>query len=393
MEKSMGATNAKVINHIPEDLAFSILSKLPLKSLKRFGCVRRSWALLFENLHFLNMYRNYFISNNHSYYDGTSILLNQTNNPLSGEAFHSTLYLLSGERFENMVKLDWPPPFHEDDSFIEILSKTSVNGTLCLAQKNGMDLKCLFWNPTTDEFKIIPSSPFLYQSPYMEPTVDFNGFGYDHVRDDYKVLRWLCFFNITGVEVPWEDYLYVDPMWEIYSLRSNSWTKLDIEMPASASNEKLHVDGVCHWWSIHDDINCYDSPPRLVSFDLCNEVFLTTHLSSDMIDPLNILHLTLLNGFIAFIIYDQTTTFHIRILGELGVKESWTKVFILEPLPSIEHPIGAGRKGEIFFRKDDDELVWFDLSTQMIEELGVKGREHCCHIVIYKDSLLPIGGF
>jgi molecular chaperone HtpG len=48
MEKSMGATNAKVSNHIPEDLAFSILSKLPLKSLKRFGCVRKSWTLLFS---------------------------------------------------------------------------------------------------------------------------------------------------------------------------------------------------------------------------------------------------------------------------------------------------------------------------------------------------------
>ncbi|GAU25649.1 hypothetical protein TSUD_265750 [Trifolium subterraneum] len=200
MEKSMGATNAKVSNYIPEDLAFSILSKLPLKSLKRFGCVHKSWALLFENLHFLNMYRNYFISNNHSYYDGTSILLNGTKNPLLGEGFHPTLYLLSGERFENMVKLDWPPPFLADDSYIDILSQTCVNGTLCLAQEHGLGPKCLFWNPTTDEFKIIPSSPFLYQSRYMEPLVTFHGFGYDHVRDDYKVVRQLVFFDITDVE-------------------------------------------------------------------------------------------------------------------------------------------------------------------------------------------------
>jgi molecular chaperone HtpG len=136
---------------------------------------------LFENLDFLNLYRNYFISNNHSYYNGTSILLNLENNPLADKAFCSTLYLLSGERFENMVKLDWPPPFHEEeDMFINILCNTSVNGTLFLAQMCGLDPKCVFWNRTIDEFKIISSSPFLYQSRYLEPMVYFHGFGYDH---------------------------------------------------------------------------------------------------------------------------------------------------------------------------------------------------------------------
>jgi len=47
MEKSVSAINVKVSNNISEDLAFSILSKLPLKSLKWFGCVQKSWALLF----------------------------------------------------------------------------------------------------------------------------------------------------------------------------------------------------------------------------------------------------------------------------------------------------------------------------------------------------------
>jgi len=100
-----------------------------------------SWTLLSENLHFMIMYRNYFLFNNHSYYDDTSILLNQINLP--GEGFHSTLYLLSGERFENMIKVDWPPPFYEDDSFIDILSRTSVNGTLYLAKDFDQYAKCV----------------------------------------------------------------------------------------------------------------------------------------------------------------------------------------------------------------------------------------------------------
>ena len=392
MKKFVSATNVKVSNNISEDIAFSILSKLPLKSLKRFGCVHESWALLFENLYFMSMYQNYFLSKNHSYYDGTSILLNWTNNALPGEIYHSTLYLLSGERFESMDKLDLPPPFHEDDCFIDVLSKTSVNGTLCLAQ-DFLHVKCVFWNPTTYEFKVIPSSPFLSQSHYMTPLVIFHGFGYEHVRDDYMVIRYLIFYETDTDEPRKEDYLYLDPMWEIYSLRSNSWRKLDIKMPSSCANEKLYTDGMCHWWSRSDDNNSRDEePPRLVSFDLYNEVFLTTNLPSDILERYDMLYLTLLNGSIAFIIYDETTTFHIRILGELGVKESWAIIFILDPLPSIEHPIGAGKKGDIFFRKDDDELVWFDMSTRMIKKLGVKGYRHNCHIIIYKGSLIPIGG-
>jgi len=70
----------------------------------------------------MTMYCNYFLSNNHSCYDGTSILLNHTDNPLPGDAFYDTLYILSGERFENKVKLDWPPLFHNDDRFIDIES-------------------------------------------------------------------------------------------------------------------------------------------------------------------------------------------------------------------------------------------------------------------------------
>jgi hypothetical protein len=53
-------------------------------------------------------------------------------------------------------------------------------------------------------------------------------------------------------------------------------------------------------------------------------------------------------------------------LGELGVKESWTKLFIVGFIPCLEYPICAGKKENILFRKKDGKLVWFDLSTRMI---------------------------
>jgi hypothetical protein len=48
-------------NYIPEDISFSILSKLSIKSLNRFSCVRNSWNQLFENSNFINLFRNNLI--------------------------------------------------------------------------------------------------------------------------------------------------------------------------------------------------------------------------------------------------------------------------------------------------------------------------------------------
>jgi len=81
-----------------------------------------------------------------------------------------------------------------------------------------------------------------------------------------------------------------------------------------------------------------------------------------------------LNESIAWVSnYAKMTTFHISVLGEVGIKESWIKLFIISLLLDVEHPIEVGKKGDMFFRKKDNELVLFNLSNQRIEDLGIKG--------------------
>jgi len=135
----------------------------------------------------------------------------------------------------------------------------------------------------------------------------------------------------------------------------------------------------------------------MVSFYLSNEVFFITPIPSDVDDCFDVetnwRNLAVLNGFVALISYHENkTAIHISIMGEIGMKESWTKLFTIGPLPCVEHPIGVGTKGEIFFIRNDEELAWFDLSTQMIEELGFKVDDPECRITIYKESILPFEG-
>ncbi|XP_058759361.1 uncharacterized protein LOC131632632 [Vicia villosa] len=161
----------------------------------------------------------------------------------------------------------------------------------------------------------------------------------------------------------------------------------------SDNGQRIYIHGMCHWVGLS---NTYPDGSYLVSFNLSDEIFITTLIPFSMDAKLKdkdwSTHLILLNGSIATISwYHGSGTFHISVLGELGVKESWIKLFNIELLLDVDHPIGVGKEGNIFFRKKDDELILFDLRTQMIRELGIKGW-HFSQVVIYKECFIPIGG-
>jgi hypothetical protein len=48
-------------------------------------------------------------------------------------------------------------------------------------------------------------------------------------------------------------------------------------------------------------------------------------------------------------------------------------------------------KGNIFFRKKDGELAYIDLTTGVIQEIGIKGGKSRCQMVMYKKNLRRFG--
>jgi len=379
-------------NYIPDDISFSILSKLPLKSLKRFTCACKPWSLLFQNPYFMHMVRTNFISMHRSLYNDTYLFLNIKEilpHPQAG----SNLYLLSGEKFENRVNLTWPVSFQQDEvySYTNMLD-SGINDILCLSDRDHEVVA--LWNPATKELETVPSSPAEFL-PFDTVWFRLHGYGYDPVNDDYKIIRRVYVNQYKPNDnVDWTYLPTVpQPFWEIYSARSHSWKRLDLYMPIDIGR-KVYLNGMCHWWAYTNVADAY-----MVSFNLSNENFFTTHLPLDMQDSYpnewvkiesdpdewvkRYFDLVVLNGFVAMISkHVKTSSFHIYVLGELGVRESWTKLFIVGPLPSVERPIGAGKKGDIFFLKNDNEVACFDLNTQTIEDLGVKGEPFCCHFAI-----------
>ncbi|RHN39331.1 putative F-box domain-containing protein [Medicago truncatula] len=289
----MAAATHKLVStaYISNDLAFSILSKLPLKSLKRFTCVKKSFSLLFESPDFMSMFRTNFISKHDENNENTLLILKERTQMIP---FPYTFCTFAGDKLEDGERLDFPPPLIKGIQ-IEILGCASVNGTLCLYQGNYGNTKIVLWNPATTEFKVVPPSFQMYDN--IELKTRPKAFGYDRVRYDYKLIR-IAFYpsNFKGnwVEVPdkdsylWDvdydeyhtvwDRLVVemnDPFWEIYSLKSNSWRKINaIEMSFNywPDGHPVNLNEFCHMLGPSDDI---------VSFDFINEIFSTTPLPLD----------------------------------------------------------------------------------------------------------------
>ncbi|XP_058756722.1 putative F-box protein At3g25460 [Vicia villosa] len=390
MEKNLSTGIKKVSIGIPNDLSFFILSKLSAKTLKRFECVCKLWTLLFQNSYFMSLFcKNLY---NHSYYGYTSLLLHLHHKTTSSDL----LYSLSDKHFENKIKLNWPNPIQKEDLEFDILGSRSVNGILCLIISSlQTNTRLVLWNPVSEEFKVVPTSFRESVPPYMDIEITRYGFGYDSDRDDYKVIRQIMYNPNSDSESDIDDLssedIYYQVFWEIYSLQSNSWKKLKSNLPNNYIDRVLCLDGMCHWWGEEGYSNENYDEAYLLSFDISKEVFLITPIPEDNFfrSMLYWEDLVVLNGCIALISnhiknYPSDDIFHISILGEVGVKESWIKFYTVWPFPYIEHPIGVGNNGYIFLIGNNGKLVCFNVNTQMVEELGYVGHGFKSKIIIYE---------
>ncbi|AES68938.1 putative F-box domain-containing protein [Medicago truncatula] len=166
-------------NYISDDISFSILSKLPLKSLNRFTCASKSWSLLFQNPNFMQLFRTNFIFMHRSLYDHTFLIL-YIKEILPHPQDGSNLYLLSAEEFKEFIAL---------------------------------------WNPATKELENVPSNP-AESLPFNTVWFCLHGYGYDPINDDYKIIRRVYVNQYKPHDdVDWTYLPTIPrPFWEIYLL-------------------------------------------------------------------------------------------------------------------------------------------------------------------------------
>ena len=140
---------------------------------------------------------------------------------------------------------------------------------------------------------------------------------------------------------------------------------------------------------------------------MSNEVFITTpfpdgHFGKNY-ETSNYLHFFMeVNGsFTGLFCHNDFVTdkcYDVWVLGELGVKNSWTKLLTIGPI-SVYIPLGVGSNGEFFFSKDvffsnevlkGDILAWHHPSTKETKTILVQG--HLVEVAMYAESLVSLSG-
>ncbi|KAL7218712.1 hypothetical protein ACSBR2_011895 [Camellia fascicularis] len=250
--KMMTTTKKSMLNaFIPDEVLIEILARLPVKSLLRFRSVCKSQYPLITNPSFITTHLNRTKSN-HNHRD-------------------RCFSLTDDETFGNeSVKLEYP--FQNYDELFKIVG--SCSGLLCLSDYNGSDYVVL-WNPSIRRFMTLPKSSSSVNKARRLLWFDF-GFGFDHMSNDYKVVKIVCAKD--------NHHRYVVHRVELLALSTGSWRSVCI---GDLCYEHYGFDflpvflnGAAHWvvFNLREECVC------IMAFDIVEEVFREIALPNHQID-------------------------------------------------------------------------------------------------------------
>ncbi|XP_059439385.1 F-box/kelch-repeat protein At3g23880-like [Corylus avellana] len=351
---------------LPEDLVTQILLRLPVVSLLRFESVCKSWYALITHQHFKgkHLLHNKKNSNN-------TLLL-----PLS--TYDDVVPMLSYETLQVSLTQSLPPPYFVIDEEARcpysIIVVGSCNGLVCLF--NNYSLQEFIWNPATKETKVVPKSN-MFPSGY-HANLKGIGFGFDAKANDYKIINLLTPYDNPDPKSFRSGNIIQS---EVYTLSADSWKKVDIPLSVTIDRfyaPMIYINGMAFWRAYADDWE------GVLSFDMSDEVFLKT--------PLPLLYIR------DFFVLNESTTlavgviaedgFDIWLLLEVGVKDSWSKLFTIGPFTDIMRPLGFWKNGIMFLEKCDGQMVLYDPSTKQMTDLLL--GHSWSQLITYMETLISV---
>ncbi|KDP42867.1 hypothetical protein JCGZ_23809 [Jatropha curcas] len=343
--------------HLPEDIGRDILSRLPVKSLIRFRCVQRSWVSLFQNPNFINQHIDRSISSN-----TTTFIFNRGCKGLSVSAISN--YKLSVTSFNVQ---------HPFLTCANIMG--SSNGLVCVFLYSSRYLYLL--NPATREY-IDTACPFPDDN--SSGVVGFSLFGFSFIEElnDYVIVA--SFFRSNDKFI-------------VYKRNSNSWvtkktSKLQYDGIDIASDTV--VKGSFNWIASKKDIG-----KVILSYNVGNEDFEEIEFPDSL---WQIMHITKLKDSLAIVSAYRWNNVHydyeIWVMNEYGVKESWTKKFIIDGIFGYKPVLTCQEniEGEITLltqRHNLPEFVKYIPKKQEVITLS-GAPNYIWRADVYVESLVPV---
>ncbi|KAM2964226.1 hypothetical protein FF2_022036 [Malus domestica] len=363
----------------PPEILFDILSRLPPKDLIRILCVSKSWYAIIHDHHFIKAHLQRSIQTN----SARTLLLR------SNSALWSDFYSLSfngDEAFGTLVPIERPLKCPGD--YLEMLG-CSVNGVVCIHDCECTDV-CL-WNTSIQKLKKIPLPTLEHQPPSYSNRYTLFGFGYDSANDDFKVLRITQFENRKRESV--------DSQVGVYSLKSNSWKKIQ-SLPCHGFSvhrrEIVFTNGALCWLMRKDNSRCI-----ILTLDLANENYREFHTPVDE-DDNSLMNLVVLRGSLCVFVNNRSSRHEVWIMHEYGTSDSWTLLYSIgvetgpETVPWwFDHcePLGFSKNGEmVLLKKGEGALVWFDLEQKNSNQVYSGGLPRLFKATICLGTLSLLDG-
>ncbi|XP_008804788.2 F-box/kelch-repeat protein At3g23880-like [Phoenix dactylifera] len=254
----MAGENSRIKMRLPRDILFSILRRLPLKSVLRFCCVSKYWFNVimdpdFRNLHFFQ-----------SPTEPTALILSQRK------------LLRENVISMNLLNLKDHKVHVSDNAISHMVGSHSFNlvgtcnGLLCFTSFDQGESICV-GNPITRELVTLPK-PSRTASP--EPCTLVYGFGFDCLTKKYKVVR---IFHPT-LSIP-ESFrfgnLETRMTAEVYTLGATGSWKAVQGFDRPPFGQPVFANGAVHW-VVHPRFALGRENDKIISFDISKDEFTAT---------------------------------------------------------------------------------------------------------------------
>ncbi|KAJ0017036.1 hypothetical protein Pint_09676 [Pistacia integerrima] len=375
------------MSRFPLDVLIDTFYLLPVKTLLRFRALSKSFCSLIDGPDFIKHHLEHSLSTK-----SRLILI------LKGLHLYTV----------DLDSLDKAIPFSEYPESIwggtEVFG--SCNGLLALSNS---DQDFLLFNPSTRKLFKLPVEIIELPNDSCIRGFVFSGFGYDHVNDDYKVVRMVRFKQDEDDNIGWFSEYEV----KVFSLKTNSWSRIK-KLPnylrfmfqfyfhlMHRRGYGVYACGVLHW--------VLPRRPELgvgnliVAFDLVDEEFRVLP-QPDYGDNEKdfVLDVGVLEGRLSVICNYNQVKVDVWVMKEYGVKESWSKLFSIERSRSISSfrflkPLayskgcgdGDGRD-KILLDVNGEKLVWYDWKRKRLKTVRIKGAPDSFGTFLCVESLIPL---
>ncbi|XP_010436957.1 PREDICTED: F-box/kelch-repeat protein At3g06240-like [Camelina sativa] len=369
---------------LPPEIITEILLRLPAKSVGRFRCVSKLFCSLSSNPRFAkshldlilrneavrSLHRRLIVSSHNLYsldFDSIGccegirdLAATELNYPLKDDAS------LFSEMIRSYVRDHQSDGVDEDDrrvmltlnvkpyrrNWVEIVG--SSNGLVCISPGEGV---VFLYNPTTGDSKRLPET-----IPHGIDNFQSNGFGFDDLTDDYKVVKLVA---------------SSDDVFDasVYSLKADSWRRicsLNYEHNDGFYTSGVHFNGAIHWVFTQTSHN---NQRVVVAFDLRTEEFREMPLPDEAEDCQHRFRnfvVGCLNGCLCVVNSCYEEHDDIWVMYEYGEAKSWSRIRISWLYRSMKPQCSTNNDEEVLLELDGG-MVLYNFETAASSVLRIRG--------------------